>query len=71
MGAAMSAINDAVAIYLFKNGKSRGDLADAMGMSRKTLRLKLSGESELTLSEVDKLCEITGVDISSIFDGRK
>lgn len=71
MGEAMNAINTAVAIYLFKNGKNKGQLAEEMGMSRNTLRLKLNGTSQLSLQEINRLCEITGVDISSIFDGRK
>ena len=71
MGAAISAINDAVAIYLFKNGKTREDLADAMGMSSNTLRSKLSGKSEFKFSEVDKICEITGIEIASLFDANK
>lgn len=67
---AMQAINDSVAIYLFRTGKSRTKLAEEMGMSRWTLTGKLAS-GKLTLQEVERLCNITGLDIHAVFDGRR
>ena len=69
MGEAMNAIGEAVAIYLFKTGKSKSQLAAEMGMTRSTLMGKLAS-GKLTLQEVERLCSITGLDLHDVFDGR-
>lgn len=66
MGATLSAINDAVAIYIYKPGNNRKKLAEEMGMDRNTLKRKLNGDSEFTMGEFDKLCTIVGAIPSDI-----
>lgn len=44
-----------------KSGLKKSHIADQMGMNPKTLWRKLSGQTEFTLSEADKLGEVLGM----------
>ena len=42
-------------------------LAELMGRSYETIRMKLSGKTEWTLPEVKKLLEVTGLTFEALF----
>lgn len=44
-----------------KSGLKKNHIAECLGMNPKTLWRKLSGQTEFTLSEADKLGEVLGM----------
>lgn len=60
------AIDDAVTLYLRKNGENRENLARELGMAPNTLMWKLRGERDFTLPEARKLADMVGVSLDSI-----
>ena len=45
---------------------SKSKFADAMGISRPTLDNKLSGKSQWTQAEINKACELLGIEKKDI-----
>lgn len=44
-----------------KGGLSKGDIADALGINRNTLTLKLNGKTDFTVSEAYQLTQLLGL----------
>lgn len=45
---------------------TQGKFAEAMGMDRSTLSLKLNGKSEWSRIEVEKACKLLGIPIQDV-----
>lgn len=51
-----------------RSGKTKKEIATALGIDYSTLYRKLIGESELNREEIGKLCKLLGItDLESIF----
>ena len=59
-------IDEAIAVYLRRTGKTQAELADDLGMSENTLSWKRRGKREFKLSEVMKIAEITGYSLDEM-----
>ena len=55
------ALDDAVTLYIKKNGMTKEDLAREMGMAPNTLMWKLRGERDFSFPEMQRLSEIVGI----------
>ena len=53
--------------WMGANKISGRKLADLMGRSYETIRIKLQGKTEWTLSEIEKLMEVTGLSFEELF----
>lgn len=53
-------IDEAIAAYLRRSGKTQAELAEELGMSENTLSWKRRGIREFKVSEAIKISEITG-----------
>ena len=53
--------------WMGANKVSGRELAKRMGRSYETIRMKLSGKTEWTLPEVEKLMEVTGLTFEELF----
>ena len=53
--------------WMGANKISGRKLAELMGRSYETIRMKLSGKTEWTLPEVKKLLEVTGLTFEALF----
>lgn len=68
-------LDEAVAAYLRRTGKTQAQLADEMGMAENTLSWKRRGvtnrgdEREFSLGEAVRLCSIVGVCLSDAVEG--
>lgn len=60
-------IDEAIAAYLRRSGKTQAELAEELGMSENTLSWKRRGIREFKVSEVIKISEITGCSIDEMF----
>ena len=61
---------DLLLYYMKKAGKTRTDVAEAVGMSERTLQNKVLGHTEFTHREITKLADVlslSGGDLLSIF----
>ena len=47
---------------LYEKRMTQRQLAKEIGISEKTIGLKMSGECEFTLSEVYKICRVLGIE---------
>lgn len=56
----LTAIDDAIAYFIFEQKITREQMADLMGMSANTLRWKREGKNGWTWSEILRLSDITG-----------
>ena len=56
----LTAIDDAIAYFIFEQKITREQMADLMGMSANTLRRKREGRNGWTWSEILRLSDITG-----------
>lgn len=54
-----------------KNGENQTILAELLGLSKPTISRKLSGQTDWTIGEVEKLCEHYGKDYYQLFIKRK
>ena len=54
-----------------KNGENQTTLAELLGLSKPTISRKLSGQTDWTIGEVEKLCEHYGKDYYQLFIKRK
>lgn len=61
----MSRINEKLGAWLI-NGNTKTRLSKELGVSRQTLRLKLSGDSDWTWSQVVKIAELTGTSLDEL-----
>lgn len=59
-------IDEAIAAYLRRSGKTQAELAKELGMSENTLSWKRRGIREFKFSEVVKVTEITGFSIDEM-----
>lgn len=59
-------IDEAIAAYLRRNGKTQAELAKELGMSENTLSWKRREIREFKFSEVVKVTEITGFSIDEM-----
>lgn len=59
-------IDEAIAAYLRRTGKTQSELADDLGMSENTLSWKRRGIREFKFSEVIKIAEITGCSLDEM-----
>lgn len=48
-------------------GETQDDLGKLLGKSRTTINFKLSGKSEWTIDEIEKICEHFGKDYYELF----
>lgn len=53
--------------WMGANKVSGRELAKRMGRSYETIRMKLSGKTEWTLPEIEKLMEVTGLSFEELF----
>ena len=62
------ALDDAIAAYLNKTGKTKAEFADELGMSANSLRWKRNGENgkEWSLSEAALVCDVIGSDLADV-----
>lgn len=60
-------IDEAIAAYLRRSGKTQAELADELGMAENTLSWKRRGIREFKVSEVVKIAEITGFSVDEMF----
>ena len=65
----MDSLNELIGAYLARTGKTKQELAKELGMSRTTLRSKINGQTEFTLSEGYALKEILNVTADELFAG--
>lgn len=59
-------IDEAIAAYLRRTGKTQAELAEELGMSENTLSWKRRGIREFKLSEAMKIADITGVSLDEL-----
>lgn len=59
-------IDEAIAAYLHRSGKTQAELAEELGMSENTLSWKRRGVREFKVSEVVKISEITGFSLDEM-----
>lgn len=65
----MDSLKELIGAYLARTGKTKQELAKELGMSRSTLRSKINGQTEFTLSEGYALKEILNVTADELFAG--
>lgn len=53
--------------YMERTGKTKTETAQEMGMTRDSLKNKLSGETEFKATELGALRRITGLSIDALF----
>ncbi len=61
-------IDEAVAAYLRRTGKTQAELAEEIGMSENSLSWKRRGIREFKLSEVARLADICGFSLDDVLD---
>lgn len=59
-------IDEAVAAYLRRTGKTQAELAEELGMSENSLSWKRRGIREFKLSEVARLADICGFSLDDV-----
>lgn len=59
-------IDEAVAAYLRRTGKTQAELAEEIGMSENSLSWKRRGIREFKLSEVARLADICGFSLDDV-----
>ena len=59
-------IDEAIAAYLRRTGKTQAEFAKELGMSENTLSWKRRGIREFKLSEVMKIADITGCSLDEM-----
>lgn len=67
MDSTISAIDHAIAVYMFENKLTVEKMAESLDMTANTLRNKRDGISDWRLSEVFKLCEFIGKTPDELF----
>ena len=61
-----SKLDEAIAAYLRRAGKTQAALADELGMSDNSLSWKRRGIREFSLSEAARLADIIGCDLDDV-----
>lgn len=61
-------IDEAVAAYLRREGKTQAELAEELGMSENSLSWKRRGIREFKLSEVTRLADICGFSLDDVLE---
>ena len=64
-------IDEAVAAYLRRTGKTQAELAEELGMSENSLSWKRRGIREFKLSEVARLADICGFSLDDVLGEAK
>ena len=59
-------INEKLGAWMLGSGCSRSQIAKEIGISRPTLRKRLSGESEWKWEEVARIAEITDTSLNEL-----
>lgn len=59
-------IDEAIAAYLRRTGKTQAELAEELSMSENTLSWKRRGIREFKFSEVMKIADITGYSLDEM-----
>ncbi len=62
----MDSIKERVGAHLLREGKTKKELANEMGMSTVTLHSKLNGNTEFSMSEAIRLSKILGCTLSEL-----
>lgn len=62
----MDSIRERVGAYLARTGKTKGELAEELGMSRVTLHSKLNGVYDFKLSEAQALASLMGCSVDDL-----
>ena len=62
----MDLLKDRVTLYLSHTGTTREELARQLGMSTVSLRSKLNGSTEFSLSEAERLSGILGCTVDEL-----
>ena len=52
---------------MVKHGETQSDIANLLGIGRSTVNVKISGKTEWTISEIDKICEHYQKDYHELF----
>ena len=60
-------VASALNAYMERTGKTKTETAQEMGMTRDSLKNKLSGETEFKATELGALRRITGLSIDALF----
>ncbi|WP_291288627.1 helix-turn-helix transcriptional regulator [Enorma sp.] len=63
---AFTGIDEAIAAYLRRSGKTQAELAEELGMSENTLSWKRRRKREFKLSEVIRIAEVTGCSLDEM-----
>lgn len=63
----MADTNYELRAWMGANRVSGRKLAELMGRSYETIRVKLAGKTEWTLPEIEKLLEVTGLTFEELF----
>lgn len=61
-----SILRERVAAHLAKTGKTKGELANELGMSRASLHQKLNGVYDFKLSEAETLAALMGCSVDEL-----
>lgn len=59
-------LDEAIELYLRRNGMSQASLAKEMGMAENTFSWKRRGVREFTLKEAAHLCDLTGISLDKV-----
>ena len=62
----LDSIKERVGAYIERTGTTKGELASQLGMSRVSLRSKLTGQTEFRLSEAERLANILGCSVDEL-----
>ena len=59
-------IKEHVSVYMAREGRTRKDIAEELGMPIQTFYAKLSGNSEFTFTEACRLAKILGCKVDRL-----
>ena len=54
-------------IEMVKHGETQSDIANLLGIARTTVNFRISGKSEWTINEIEKICEHYQKDYYELF----
>lgn len=64
----MTNINQKIGVWLLDTSNTKSDLAEALGMTTRTLKNRINGDYEWTWPEVCKLADILGCTLQELRD---
>jgi DNA-binding Xre family transcriptional regulator len=51
-----------------KKFKNLGEIADAVGIDRSTLSMKINGKTAFRQDEIEKICKLLNISIEQVYD---